>query len=273
MHSYSLTYLLTHSYFTHSLTHSLREEIIENNKSTEDAVYSALLLSGHVVILSGCTLFVTFALLIGFPQNFLQSVGWGCGAIIISAIFCNLTITPTLLLTFPCFSVFELYPTCCVKGCQRNETIEYKGVENSPQVIPTDSTNEKKQVEVEEEQGGKSNEGLEVEKEVITTPRITPRTWWFRVSYFTSTYSRVILLIVAGVTIPFIIEFLKMVPTSDDELVYLRGAHSLTHWLTHSLAYSLTHSLTYSLTHSLTHSLTYLLTYSLTHSYSLTYRQ
>ena len=138
-------------------------------------------------------------------------------------------------------------------------------MENSQQVIPTDSTNEKKQVEVEEEQGGKSNEGLEVEKEVITTPRITPRTWWFRVSYFTSTYSRVILLIVAGVTIPFIIEFLKMVPTSDDELVYLRGAHSLTHWLTHSLAYSLTHSLTYLLTH--------LLTYSLTHSYSLTYRQ
>ncbi len=123
--------------------------------------------------------------------------------------------------------------------------IEYKGVENNQQVIPTDSTNEKKQVEVEEEQGGKSNEGVEVvEKEVITTPRITPRTWWFRVSYFTSTYSRVILLIVAGVTIPFIIEFLKMIPTSDDELVYLRGTHLLTHWLTHSLTYSLTYSLT-----------------------------
>ena len=35
--------------------------------------------AGHVVVLSGVTLFFTFALLTAFPQGFLSSVGFGCG--------------------------------------------------------------------------------------------------------------------------------------------------------------------------------------------------
>jgi len=56
-----------------------REEMMLNGKSTEDAVFSAMSYAGHVVFISGTTLLITFMLLIAFPQNFLQSVGWGCG--------------------------------------------------------------------------------------------------------------------------------------------------------------------------------------------------
>ncbi len=210
----------------HLLTYSFnREEIIENKKSTADAVYSALLLSGHVVILSGCTLFVTFALLIGFPQNFLQSVGWGCGAVIISAIFCNLTVTPTLLLTFQCFSTFELYPNCsCLFAKKNKDTVEYKGVDgnaSNQQVTPTTDSGDQHQIEEQAvtTMDNKVFEGI--------GSMITPRTWWFRISFFTSAHCKIILLVVCAVTIPFIIEFLKMIPTSDDELVYLRGSNSL----------------------------------------------
>jgi uncharacterized membrane protein YdfJ with MMPL/SSD domain len=56
------------------------------DKSTNEAVQSMMLASGHVVALSGMTLFLTFVILILFPQDFLQSVGWGCGVTVFSAV-------------------------------------------------------------------------------------------------------------------------------------------------------------------------------------------
>jgi hypothetical protein len=47
-------------------------KVIVNMKSSENGVFAALENAGHVVLLSGTTLFFTFALLIGFHQNFLQ---------------------------------------------------------------------------------------------------------------------------------------------------------------------------------------------------------
>ena len=55
-----------------------KEELVDRERSTADAVLAALDASGHVVVLSGATLFVSFVLLLAFPQNFLSSVGWAC---------------------------------------------------------------------------------------------------------------------------------------------------------------------------------------------------
>jgi hypothetical protein len=93
-----------------------REEIEVNRKSTEEAVLTMLIASGHVICLSGCTIFFTFALLLAFPQNFLQSVGWGCGAVVLTAMLSNMTISPCMLLAFKCLSRFDLFPSrssCC----------------------------------------------------------------------------------------------------------------------------------------------------------------
>ena len=100
--------------------------------------------AGHVVVLSGLTLFFTFALLTAFPQGFLSSVGFGCGktlsyfffqpschscfffpflsvvhptgAIVLTSILSNLTVTPCVLLYCDCFMIFEAFPSaasCC----------------------------------------------------------------------------------------------------------------------------------------------------------------
>lgn len=46
--------------------------MVVNKRSRDDAVLSCLNAAGHVVVLSGSTLFFTFMLLLAFPQNFLQ---------------------------------------------------------------------------------------------------------------------------------------------------------------------------------------------------------
>ena len=59
-----------------------RDEIIIKKKTRQDAVLKCLEASGHVVALSGLTLFCTFIILIAIPQNFLQSIGYGCSAVV-----------------------------------------------------------------------------------------------------------------------------------------------------------------------------------------------
>jgi hypothetical protein len=90
-----------------------REELIEHRLHREDAVFTMLESSGHVVLLSGATLTATFVLLIFLPQDFLTSTGWTCGMVIATSMIANFTITPAMLLACRCFSVFEPLPTCC----------------------------------------------------------------------------------------------------------------------------------------------------------------
>lgn len=94
-----------------------REEIIEKRNSRQYAVLSCVCMAGHVVCLSGCILLFTFVLLITFPQNFLQSVGISCAAVVFAALLTNMSLTPALLLTFECFSFFDFCPSresvCC----------------------------------------------------------------------------------------------------------------------------------------------------------------
>lgn len=87
-----------------------KEERLANKRSKQDAVFNMLCNSGHVVLLSGFTLFVTFILLLIFPQNFLQSVGYTCAVVVLSAMIVNMSITPAMLLFFDCLSYFDPYP-------------------------------------------------------------------------------------------------------------------------------------------------------------------
>ena len=96
------------------------KEEIARGAAREDAVFNVLATSGHVILLSGGTLALTFVLLLFFPQNFLNSVGISCSAVVIASLLSNLSIIPALLLYCDCLSKFDLYPTSLRDcGCSR----------------------------------------------------------------------------------------------------------------------------------------------------------
>lgn len=111
-----------------------REEIIDKKNSRQYAVFSCVSMAGHVVCLSGCILLFTFVLLITFPQNFLESVGISCAAVVFSALLSNMTLTPAMLLTFECFSFFDACPSresfCCYVSPEHKTRLrDYNNVE------------------------------------------------------------------------------------------------------------------------------------------------
>lgn len=190
-----------------------REEITINKLCKEEAVYVCLLASGHVVLLSGFTLFITFVLLIAFPQNFLQSVGYGCATIICTAVLSNMTVTPSLLLTFDCLMKFNMFPTlplCCKRlFCKNSITEEGTRVETARESGQlTDITR------VEENEGfvarGDDLKDSELRKPSTTAIR-TPRKAWFHIAYFGAKRPYLTLLVSLAITIPFAMQWSNLV--------------------------------------------------------------
>ena len=185
----------------------------------EEAVFAMLAGAGHVVLLSGATLACTFILLLAFKQNFLQSVGYACGFVVIVAIIVNLTLTPALLLVLPCLSVFSSLPydkltlsDCRMRfftGVSRVSTASNASIPNIKVTVPA----------VEEARS----------TTVIASTQTSSRSFWFKFAWaVTGPRSRwVVLAATALVTIPFLITVLKLVPTSDDTLIYLQGSSTL----------------------------------------------
>lgn len=213
-----------------------REEIIVNMKSKDEAVFACLLASGHVVLLSGFTLFVTFALLIAFPQNFLTSVGIGCGTIICTAVLANMSITPCLLLTFDCLMKFDLCPSlplCCKRLCHKSEPNMDHGSPNGldpPQLdeaspkngdietvgridrgsaceSPQDPTAPQNRITSSSLNG---NADMQDSPKKLTAIR-SPRLLWFHIAYFGAKRPYLTMLIAFAVTVPFAIQWSKLV--------------------------------------------------------------
>ena len=213
-----------------------REEIIVNLKSKDEAVFSCLLASGHVVILSGFTLFVTFALLIAFPQNFLTSVGIGCGTIICTAVLANMTVTPALLLTFDCLMKFDAYPSiplCCKRLCCKSapatdgtDSGTYPSKPDVESVTNTEGT-----VTACQSPGESaivrfriSNQNLEIEEvHSVTKKHIalrSPRLFWFHMAYFGAKRPYLTMLIAFAVTVPFAIQWSNLVSCAHTDLYF-----------------------------------------------------
>eukprot|EP01062_Namystynia_karyoxenos_P071653 TRINITY_DN672_c0_g1_i4.p1 TRINITY_DN672_c0_g1~~TRINITY_DN672_c0_g1_i4.p1 ORF type:complete len:1020 (+),score=255.13 TRINITY_DN672_c0_g1_i4:97-3060(+) len=79
-----------------------REEL-ERGVGTEKAVERMLVSAGHTIIVSGLTLAVCFFGLVFLQNDFMVSVGLGCGIVLLCVLAFNLFITPLLLLNFPAF--------------------------------------------------------------------------------------------------------------------------------------------------------------------------
>ena len=196
------------------------EERLESCRSNEDAVFTMLEESGHVVFLSGATLFLTFCLLLFFPANLLMSVGVSCGVSIFTALLVSLTLTPALLLSARCFSYFELVPTSTKNCCCR-----------VPRQDPATTSLLKQQAS-------------KVNDEVAPPPPTCcgyplDRIWLRSTLFFTGRWMRwVVLAGLLVVFIPFVIVFARFQPTSDQQLIYLQDSPSLNamHTLSNSFA-------------------------------------
>jgi uncharacterized membrane protein YdfJ with MMPL/SSD domain len=204
-----------------------REDYVENKETRVDAVLLMLQASGHVVLLSGITLLASFLLLLAFPQDFLQSVGWGCSAVVVAALVTNLSITPCLLLMFDCLSTFESFPSCL---CLFQSSVP---VSNSHPVPGQELANIDPAVAAEtpsvpEEPGVLLGQGVPVtsasSQRVV---KIEPRNRWFHIAAFTTRYSSSANFLALAIAAPFLWQFLKIQPTSDHKLIYLRGSRSL----------------------------------------------
>ncbi len=180
-----------------------REERLESFRSKEDAVFECLGAAGHVVVLSGSTLFTTFVLLLAFPQNFLQSVGYGCGMVVLTSILVSMTLTPALLLYFDCLSHFDLLPSktyCCCRTRLGDPATASRALAAAE------------------------------EARAATKPAASGRRGlWFEIAWAASapTTKWMVLAIFAAITAPFAISYLKMTPTSDDYIIYLQGSSTL----------------------------------------------
>ena len=201
-----------------------REEIVVNRRSKEEAVFICLVGSGHVIMLSGTTLLLTFLLLIAFPQNFLQSVGYGCSTVIFTAVLSNISVGPCLLLSFDTLSNFDMCPdftSCC--GCFLKGS---KNVSKLDKCAVTDERGNDDDVVIENRCSNDISDTIEnsndnnntttvdsIEKEDLKekNPPLCPRLYWFRIAYFTTRRPYTTLLIAMAITIPFSMQFAQMV--------------------------------------------------------------
>jgi uncharacterized membrane protein YdfJ with MMPL/SSD domain len=231
-----------------------REELIDNKKSNEEAILSCLGAAGHVVLLSGLTLFFTFVLLTFFPQIFLVSVGWGCASIVITSILVNFTLTPALLLSFECFTKFDslpIFPSMSIFYSEKidsnesNDDVKDKSViemtkheesiednkevkDREYSVIPPEIENISNQIGKNEKMTNFENIKYFYNKYVdIFYSKFVSRSIWFDLAYNTTKRANLTVFLTICVTLPFFIEFINMQPTSDNGLVYLQQSSSL----------------------------------------------
>ena len=235
--------------YTLFLVTRFKEQRLEAGLCCEDAVFSTMVTSGHVILLSGCTLALTFFLLLFFPQNFLLSVGISCSAVVISSILVNMSVLPALLLQFECMSFFDLYPTstanCCCRVPREDPVAFHRrkaalAAAAAAVAAAAAAAAAGAKGGAPAPQGGPAAVGAAAEpasslhlreQEAQPAPKAapTPRTLWFHLSWSLSgpIARYAVMLAIAGITVPFFIAFLDIKPSSDDYLIYLQDSSSL----------------------------------------------
>ncbi|EGD81811.1 hypothetical protein PTSG_11885 [Salpingoeca rosetta] len=92
-----------------------REEL-QLGMDVDEAVLYMLWTAGHTISVSGTTLAVCFFGLMFFPVSILRTPGLGTGLAILTVLICNLTLTPSILLTFNNFFKRSARSKCCSSG-------------------------------------------------------------------------------------------------------------------------------------------------------------
>lgn len=250
-----------------------REEMSVKKRSRDMAVLVMMEEAGHVVALSGMTLFLTFIILVAIPQNFLQSIGYGCSAVVFTALITNLTLTPSLILTFECLEHFDLCPSrrsCCCYIAKDSDGNRGNGTPSQPVPViedgtapaaaPTTDTVEGAPVEVPHpttpaagrlvgnwvdtpdspskdvvkdgvtsmnSQSSKTSAPTSAKTDVPAPRSLVVRGNWFLVTNFVTKQPWYMILVSLVITAPLLWKLTGINPSSQNDLVYLRGSQSL----------------------------------------------
>jgi len=80
--------------------------------SKTKALCRSVMFAGHVVGMSGATLFLCSMGMMLFPSNFIQMTGLSMALVVGIAISVNLSLVPCLIMSFPDYFIFQLCPFC-----------------------------------------------------------------------------------------------------------------------------------------------------------------
>jgi len=152
----------------------------------------------------------------------------------------NVSLLPSMLLAFSCFSYFD-YPStkscCCYINQsiidestyeQKNNIITWNANHGSNNVPDADTITINNNNNDDELEKAISNGKPNIDQNIVTQSRtLVPRTLWFKIAYLNTKFASLFLIIILGCTAPFIWKFLTMIPSSDDNLIYLRDSVSL----------------------------------------------
>ena len=239
------------------LLNRFREERRDKARSLDEAVLTMLSSSGHVIAFSASILFLTFVILIIFPQPFLKSVGISCSVLVFSTSTICLSLTPCFLLTFACFSDFQMLPFVSdtfviqvfssISGMQ----IEKETASTSKEIIPdqTDggtanfcclsravdhgnrivaSNPEYRRSAVSEPPDASNVDHIEDKPEVTYVSIIKRReSLCFRLAMFSTSHRILIATVTAVITAILLWKAVVLKATSDNTIIYLRGSNSL----------------------------------------------
>ena len=255
MLSVSIAMSIDYSLF---LLSRFREEI-ECGVHHKRAVERMMGAAGHTVLISGTTLALCFAGITFLPLQMLRTMGIGAGATAALSVIVNLTLTPTMLLTFPkFFSDLEYNGLGCIAklctsgaGSSRSSTTLDLGTSNistAPLVVNYGSTDSLPQRDAplpppdtlapspanghtpangHHPNGDTSSSALP--KSGLRRPphgRIKRATQqcWGRVAGCTQRFSILTILLIFLCALPFLLKLPKLTQTADFSLVTPRGA-------------------------------------------------
>lgn len=108
------------------------EQLRRHACDTPTAVAAMLSSSGHTVLVSGATLSLCFAGLLLFPMELLSSLGLACAVAVAVAVLVNLSLTPSLILTFPKFFRNSVGASCLSRCRRGRATADTALVVNGP---------------------------------------------------------------------------------------------------------------------------------------------
>ena len=190
--------------------------------------------AGHTIIISGITLAACFFGLIFFRLDILQSLGIGCGVVLLVVLVTNLVLTPLVLLWFPnffvkCIKPMKL-PSClsCLR-CKDKEEGSSTDSERSYLVHGSQLDNEEDQVG-----GNIVGEIIPLKKQSFSAVShfvepASPNSTWFRLGtkVVKFPFNIMIPLLVVGLTIPFDLYAFNYTST-DNNLLYLPKHNEVT---------------------------------------------
>ena len=191
--------------------------------------------AGHTVLVSGATLALCFAGIAALPLGMLRTMGIGAGSVAALAVVVNLTLTPTLLLSFPrFFSDFACGGCSCFCRSTTSDSGGSGGAANSSSTAPLvlngpadaalDVTVSSPPTSSPAPASAVATAADARPKASVSPMRARSAQCWLRVAACTQRFALCTIMIVILAALPFILKLPSLRSTADFALLTPRGA-------------------------------------------------